>query len=170
MQFRYLDSQDEIDSNVAMVKIARDILIQMGLTPTVDLSDDAKVLAYVLSQLGQSYHWVGACSMNKDKALGAVDSNLRVYGTDGLYVCDDSILPVVPVGNTAAPAFLIGNVLANKLLNCPPMIYGEGKCNKVVCCGQPKAKCEEYAPPVAERAVRECPCTISYGGGRCQRK
>ena len=39
---------------------------------------------------------------------GVVDSELRVYGVDGLRVADASVLPVVPHGNTHAPTVMVG--------------------------------------------------------------
>lgn len=44
------------------------------------------------------YHPVGSCSMLPEIKDGVVDSRLRVYGIDGLRVCDASIMPVIPRG------------------------------------------------------------------------
>ena len=37
-----------------------------------------------------------------------VDGDARVYGTQNVFVMDDSICPVIPDINTAAPAMMIG--------------------------------------------------------------
>lgn len=137
MKFNYLNTQADIDSAVAMARIMYDILIEMGLTPTADLSDNALALAWVQQNISQSFHWVGACSMNKDPLLGVVGPDFGVYGVDGLYVCDDSVLPIVPQGNTAGPGFLLGNILANLLISkhhhkCSPYQPEQ--------CGQPPVK------------------------------
>jgi choline dehydrogenase-like flavoprotein len=161
MQFNYMKTQSEIDSNFAAVKIMRDILLKMGLKPTDDVSTDEKLLEFVNNNLRQSFHWVGACSMNRDARLGVVDGDLKVYGVNGLYVADDSILPRVTDGNTAAPAILIGNILADKILKCPITLpkhcrhyKKERKCVDK-CCRQPKAKCKEYCPSPEDRPIAE---------------
>ena len=49
-----------------------------------------------------------------------VDQDLRVHGTTGLMVADASIMPLVPTGNTNAPAAMIGERAADLLLSLPP--------------------------------------------------
>ena len=132
MRFNYLSTEKDIESGTAMVRIMYDTLVEMGLTPLNDLSDNAKARAYLLENLGQAYHWVGSCSMSKSKDEGVVDSDFKVYGVDGLYVCDDSVLPIVPYGNTAGPAFMMGNLLTNKIFRQHG--HSKEKCYKI---GQP---------------------------------
>ena len=38
-------------------------------------------------------HHVGTCRMAKNSDEGVVDSNLKVFGVDNLYVCDGSVFP-----------------------------------------------------------------------------
>jgi choline dehydrogenase len=51
-----------------------------------------------------------------DDAMSAVDSELRVYGIDGLRIADSSILPRVTTGNTMAPCVVIGKRATSMLL------------------------------------------------------
>ena len=60
------------------------------------------------------WHPVGTCKMGPavDK-YAVVDSELRVYGVEGLRVADASIMPVIPSGNTNAACYMIGEQCAD---------------------------------------------------------
>jgi choline dehydrogenase len=80
---------------------------------TVILSgySDAAVEAYVKNNSNLSldvHHFTSHCKMAPLSAGGVVDGNTRVYGTKNVFVADDSICPVIPDINTAAPAMMIG--------------------------------------------------------------
>jgi choline dehydrogenase len=72
---------------------------------------DASVTAYVKNNSNLSldiHHFTGHCKMAPLEAGGVVDGNTRVYGTQNVYVVDNSICPVIPDINTAGPAMMIG--------------------------------------------------------------
>jgi choline dehydrogenase len=48
--------------------------------------------------------------------MSVVDSELKVYGVEGLRIADASILPRVTTGNTMAPCVIIGERAAELLL------------------------------------------------------
>ncbi len=52
--------------------------------------------------------------MGRD-AMSVVDSELKVYGVEGLRIADASILPRVTTGNTMAPCVIIGERAAELL-------------------------------------------------------
>ena len=55
--------------------------------------------------------------MGKDQAAGGVvDSQLRVYGVEGLRVADASIFPTITSANTNAPALMVGHQAARFIL------------------------------------------------------
>ncbi len=54
------------------------------------------------------HHFTSHCKMAALNAGGVVDGDTRVYGTKNVFVVDNSICPVIPDGNTAAPAMMIG--------------------------------------------------------------
>ena len=72
---------------------------------------DAAVEAYVKNNSNLSldvHHFTSHCKMAPLNAGGVVDGDTRVYGTKNVFVADDSICPVIPDINTAAPAMMIG--------------------------------------------------------------
>ncbi|MEI9965420.1 MAG: GMC oxidoreductase [Caulobacteraceae bacterium] len=62
------------------------------------------------------YHPVGTCRMGTDSEA-VVDPELRVRGVDGLWVCDNSVMPTLPVGNTNATALMIGDKGSDHVLH-----------------------------------------------------
>jgi choline dehydrogenase len=55
-----------------------------------------------------AYNFASHCKMAPLNDGGVVDGYTRVYGTNNLFVADNSICPVIPDMNTAAAAMMIG--------------------------------------------------------------
>jgi choline dehydrogenase-like flavoprotein len=70
---------------------------------------------YIRNGLVTFWHQSGTAKMGRD-AMSVVDSELKVYGVEGLRVADASILPRVTTGNTMAPCVIIGERAAELLL------------------------------------------------------
>ena len=66
---------------------------------------------------GTVYHPCGTCAMRPLAAGGVVDSELRVYGVQGLRVADASIFPNITSANTNAPALMVGHQAARFILS-----------------------------------------------------
>jgi choline dehydrogenase-like flavoprotein len=64
------------------------------------------------------YHPVGTCKMGSGEEA-VVDAELRVRGVEGLRVADASIMPVIPGGNTNAPAIMVGERGADLIRGAP---------------------------------------------------
>ena len=62
-----------------------------------------------------AYHPAGSCRMGSD-GQAVVDASLRVRGTAGLRVADNSIMPAPVSGNTQAAAYVIGAKAAALIL------------------------------------------------------
>lgn len=109
--------------------------IAEGLEIAREIMDQAPVRSYALSEVrpGQGvhgegllqyvhlasiplYHPVGTCRMGDD-AEAVVDPDLKVRGVDGLWVCDASVMPSLPVGNTNATAIMIGDKGSDHVLH-----------------------------------------------------
>jgi choline dehydrogenase len=81
---------------------AREIFPGPGVGDSDDeLADDLRRRVELI------YHPVGTCKMGSGQDA-VVDAQLRVRGIDGLRVADASIMPVIPGGNTNAPAIMVG--------------------------------------------------------------
>ena len=121
----YLATKTDCDTLVAGIKIARDIcdyaplkdLVTEEHAPGVGVGrdDDEAVLDWARSTATTIYHPTGTCKMGQDK-MAVVDSRLRVHGLSGLRVADASIMPVITSGNTNAPTIMIGEKLADFVL------------------------------------------------------
>lgn len=94
---------NEIDSSYELVM------------PTVDMIDDDEALEeYITSTIEHTHHWAGTCRMAPRDQGGVVDTHGNVYGVKHLVIADDTIAPIIPDGNTAACAFMIGRKLAKE--------------------------------------------------------
>jgi choline dehydrogenase len=76
-------------------------------SPPAPPADDDEWAALIRSRVGIGFHPVGTCRMGGD-ATAVVDPALNVRGVAGLRVIDASIMPVMPMANTNAPAILVG--------------------------------------------------------------
>ncbi len=60
------------------------------------------------------YHPVGTCRMGRADDLSAVTSaHGQVYGTESLYVCDASLMPVIPRANTNLTTIMLAEKMAD---------------------------------------------------------
>ena len=63
------------------------------------------------------YHPVGTCAMGSaDDPLAVCDGAGRVAGLEGVIVADCSLMPVIPRANTNVPAVLVGERIAETLI------------------------------------------------------
>lgn len=70
-----------------------------------DSVDDAKKLVQTSPMSNQ--HPCGSCAMLPEERGGVVDSRLKVYGVEGLRICDASIMPLIPRGNIMATVYAL---------------------------------------------------------------
>lgn len=62
-----------------------------------------------------AYHPLGSCRMATDKDLGVVDNDLQVYGKQGLYVMDGSVVPSSLGANPQLTIMALASRSASKL-------------------------------------------------------
>jgi choline dehydrogenase len=72
--------------------------------PGVDSDEDLE--SWLRAHVELIYHPTGTCKMGTgDNAV--VDPELRVHGLEGIRVCDASVFPLIPGGNTNAPVMMV---------------------------------------------------------------
>ena len=69
---------------------------------------DEEIMAFVRQVSQTVYHACSTCAMG-----AVVDSELRVYGHQGLRVVDASVMPEITRGNTNAPVIMIAERAAD---------------------------------------------------------
>ncbi|MFI4989600.1 MAG: GMC family oxidoreductase [Solirubrobacterales bacterium] len=110
-----LSEPDDVQSLLAGMALARRIAAQPPLAQTTiaelkpgqHVVDRAELEADLRRRLMLIYHPVGTARMSDTHPEAVVDSQLRVHGLQGLRVIDASIFPVIPGGNTNAPAIMV---------------------------------------------------------------
>jgi choline dehydrogenase len=111
---------DDVRSMIAGMRLAQKIVgteplkakIIKALKPGDDLESDEDYHDHLRSRVELIYHPVGTCRIGKD-AEAVVDPELRVHGLEGLRVCDASVFPVIPGGNTNAPVIAVAERAAD---------------------------------------------------------
>jgi len=120
----YLATRTDCDTLVEGIRIARKIcntapvkdMITAEFSPGEDIADDYdQLLDWARNTATTIYHPTGTCKMGRDK-LAVVTPRLTVHGISGLRVADASIMPTITSGNTNAPAIMIGEKVADMIL------------------------------------------------------
>lgn len=123
IQLNMLDHQDDIDTMIKGVKIAKKILSTPPLSnthikyifPDDSCQSDQEIHEFLKEKCNTIYHPVGTCKMGNDQ-LAVVDDKLKVHGLKKLRVVDASIMPTLISGNTNAPTMMIAAKAAEKIL------------------------------------------------------
>ncbi len=134
IQPRFLSAEEDRETLVSAMRIARRVVGQPALEPYVvtemnpgpDAADDEGLLDFARDTGQTLYHPCGTCRIGGDGDPGAVvDPRLRVRGLDGLRVIDASVFPAITSGNIHAPVIMVAErgadmVLADAESGAPP--------------------------------------------------
>jgi choline dehydrogenase len=120
IQMNYLQSQSDVQKLVEAIKLLRQLFHTSALdefrgrevAPGADVTSDKDLETYIRETCGTVFHPIGTCKMGTD-SKAVVDSELRVYGVQGLRVVDASIMPTIVTGHTNAPTIMIGEKAAD---------------------------------------------------------
>jgi choline dehydrogenase len=72
------------------------------------LRDRARVEAWIPRACDSGYHPCGTVPMGRSPEVAATDERGRVFGVEGLYVGDASLMPTIPSSNIHLPTLMIG--------------------------------------------------------------
>src|SRR5215467_14081141 len=112
---------------IASVRLAMGLFAQPNLSKVrrtsflVPASDaDADIVAFIEQRTGTNYHPTSTCAIGR-----VVDSDLRVFGTQGLRVVDASVMPSIVRGNTNAAVIAMAEKGADILLGHQPAMRSD---------------------------------------------
>ncbi|MEP9373612.1 GMC family oxidoreductase N-terminal domain-containing protein [Mesorhizobium sp. KR1-2] len=120
----YLSTRKDLEDVVAggrlIQRMARTPAIRAfakeAMAPDIEKLDDGGILEDFRERCGSVFHPVATCRMGRDETSAVVDSNLKVFGVDGLRVVDASVFPNVTSGNTNAPTIMLAHRASSLIL------------------------------------------------------
>ena len=120
----YLSTDEDLQAAIDGMHLIRRIASAPALADVIDaeiapgpaMTTDADFTAYARDNAWTVFHPCGTCRMGDDAGKSVVDARLRVHGIGGLRVADASIFPIIPSGNTNAPAIMVGEKAADMIL------------------------------------------------------
>jgi choline dehydrogenase-like flavoprotein len=118
----FLTTDHDRATLIASVRLAMDLFAQPNLSKirrapfSVPASDkEGDIVAFIEQRTGTNFHPTSTCAIGR-----VVDSDLRVFGTEGLRVADASVMPSIVRGHTNAPVIAIAEKAADILLGNEP--------------------------------------------------
>ena len=109
----YISTHDDLAKLVRGMRLCHKVARQEPISSLLDhecdrpdldhhlhLKSDAELEKIVRERVETVYHPTSTCRMAPLDQGGVVDSELKVYGVDGLRVCDASIFPSIVSGHT----------------------------------------------------------------------
>jgi choline dehydrogenase-like flavoprotein len=119
----FLTTEEDRASMVEGVRIALEIASQPALKSiereplsVPESGSDRDILDWVVRASQTVYHPTSTCAMG-----AVVDSELRVYGVEGLRVVDASVMPTITRANTHATTVMIAEKGADLILGKAPL-------------------------------------------------
>jgi choline dehydrogenase len=127
----FLDDPEDLAAFVAGIARVRSITRRSSLRefqilaeklPGDDADDSHSISDAIYRMADTSYHPCGSCSMgpaasSSGRPAGALNSDLQVHGTKGLWVADASAFPAVPSGNTTCVVVVLAERASDLILS-----------------------------------------------------
>jgi hypothetical protein len=108
-------SPQELHSIRTFIRVLGESLQVRGLgriiaDPGIERDDDA-----LIAKFRESYHHIGGTRMAITPTQGVVDPDLRVFGTENLYICSTSVFPSAGFANPTHTLLALAVRLADRL-------------------------------------------------------
>ncbi|MCL5778048.1 choline dehydrogenase [Limibaculum sp. FT325] len=92
------------------------------IQPGAEVRTDDDLDAFIRAHVESAYHPCGTCRIGRaDDTMAVVDPQARVIGVERLRVADSSIFPRITNGNLNAPSIMVGEKVADMVLDKPPL-------------------------------------------------
>ena len=89
-------------------------VVTLGIRLDHLLEDDDALTEFIGASVGGVWHASGTCRMGAPAdPLAVTDGQGRVFGLDGLRVCDASLMPTIPRANTNTPTVMMAERIAD---------------------------------------------------------
>ena len=120
----YLSHKDDIQDLLEGVKLLRKLaktesfskVILDEFRPGPECKSDAQLVEDIKDNAWTVFHPSSTCRMGPDPEKDVVDSDLKVYGIEGLRVADASIFPQLICGNINAATIMVGEKASDLIL------------------------------------------------------
>lgn len=122
----YLTSKGDVATIREGLRLARTLASQAAFAeylgeevfPGPDIVTDTQLDKYIADSVHTANALVGTCRMGAaSDPEAAVDQDMRVKGTQGLRVCDSSVMPKLPGGQTGSSTVMIAERASDLILN-----------------------------------------------------
>lgn len=126
IRFNYMSHTDDWAEFRHCIRLTRRIFAQEAFKPFAgdeiqpgdDLQTDDELDDFIRGDVESAFHPCGTVRMGAVDDPGAVvDPKCRVIGVDGLRVADSSVFPRIPNGNLNGPSIMVGEKVADHILN-----------------------------------------------------
>jgi len=120
----YLSHEDDIKDLLEGVKVLRKLaktdsfrkVIGEEFRPGSQCQTDEQMIQHIKDTVWTVFHPSSTCKMGPNPKSSVVDSNLKVYGIEGLRVADASIFPSLVCGNINAATIMVGEKASDLIL------------------------------------------------------
>jgi choline dehydrogenase len=120
----YLATEQDIQEAIAGARLLQRLesapaikeIIRETIPPVLGPMSDDDLLADFRARCSTVFHPTSTCRMGASAADSVVDSRSRVFGLEGLRVCDASIFPTVTSGNTNAATIMVARKMGDAIV------------------------------------------------------
>lgn len=111
-QMPYLQTQGDQDGARMFVEELLESVSSYGWELTKGTTNASSILA----AYSQGDHYIGTANIGTDPKTSVVDTDVKVWGTDNLYIVDSSIHADLPTGNTQAITMVVAEAAVEKII------------------------------------------------------